>query len=270
MAEDSSARVPRLLYQSFGPPENGEYIVSLRHSLVGIGQAFGVGIEVGTLSGARLGEKQHRVFHLGAGAQLVAQLYAARYLGFDAAVIGNIQDPGLYEARQACPFPVAGLLESTLTATRPFAATIGLITTTAVTIPLIRERVLMYGDERRVRSVRPLGVALPSLLHSFGEPSRADELLRTFADRARDAVADGCEVIIPAAGMLAELLAARLGATAAWDIGVGAPIANPVFLAVSVGASAARLAAAGLPISRAGTYATPPAGALDNFFRGAP
>jgi Asp/Glu/hydantoin racemase len=160
------------------------------------------------------------------------------------------------------------LLESTLTATRPFAATVGLVTSNALTIPLLRERILIYGDERRVRSVLPLGVALPSLLRSFAEPSEADTLVSAFADRAREAVSAGCEIIVPASGMVAELLAARLGKTAAWDLGAGAPIVNPVFLAVAVAATAAGLAAVGLTTSRAGTYAAPPADALDAFFRG--
>lgn len=90
----SSSDVP-LLYQSFGPPTNRDYLASLRRSLDGIGQRFGAAIEVGTLDDARLSEKQHRAFHLAAAARLVAQLYAARERGFGAAVIGNIQDPGL-------------------------------------------------------------------------------------------------------------------------------------------------------------------------------
>ncbi len=242
------------------------YLEHLERSLAGASETFGVSIRVGTIGGTQLAQKQHRVFHLAAGAQLVAQLYRECARGIDAAIIGNIQDPALYEARQACSVPVVGLLESALTATRPFAATLGFITTTALTIPLVRERILTYGDERRVVSMAPLGVRLPALLDAFTHPSDADALIATFTERARTAVERGSELVVPAAGMLAELLASRLGPGASWDLGVGAPVLNPVFTAVAAAASAARLATSGLQVSRAGTYAAPPTDLLREFF----
>lgn len=70
-------------------------------------------------------------------------------------------------------------------------------------------------------------------------------------------MAAGAEIVVPASGILATLLAARHGYAAAWDLTLGAPVVDPVWLAVAAAASGARLQKAGLYVSRAGTYDVP-------------
>ncbi len=258
---------PRVLYQSFGPPENKDYLDRLATTVEVAGRTFGVRVEIAALTRTLLTQKQHRAFHLAAGAHLLEQVYAAQASGYAAAIIGNIQDPALYECRQVCRFPVVGLLDSALAASRAFAASVGFITTSALTIPLLRERVRQYGDDDRVRSWRTIEIKPSALLAAFTDTVRGDEVWERFTAVSKQAAADGAELLVPASGMLASYLCVRAGDTAGWDVGVSAPVLNPVFSAVAHAAGAARLAQAGLPISRAATYSSPDVGALKEFFR---
>lgn len=258
---------PRVLYQSFGPPENKDYLDRLAKTVAVAGATFGVQVEIASLTRTLLTQKQHRAFHLAAGAHLLEQVYAAQASGYAAAIIGNIQDPALYECRQVCRIPVVGLLDSALAVSRAFAASVGFITTSALTIPLLRERVRQYGDEDRVRSWRTIEIKPPALLAAFTDRARGDDVWDRFVAVARESAADGAELLIPASGMLASYLCVRAGDSAGWDIGAGAPVLDPVFSAIAHAASAAGLAKAGLPISRAATYSSPDPEALKEFFR---
>ncbi|HZP96411.1 MAG TPA: aspartate/glutamate racemase family protein [Candidatus Limnocylindria bacterium] len=257
----------RVLYQSFGPAENRDYLDRLGQTLAVCGRLFDVEVDVAPLRGTLLTQKQHRAFHLAAGAQLLEQLYHAQAKGYAAAVIGNIQDPALYESRQVLTIPVLGLLESGLVQTRTFATSLALITTSRLTMPLLRERVRQYGDEARVRAWRTIEIPLPRLLEAFSDDRRGARIWDDFVATAKLAAADGAELIVPASGMLTSFLCVRAGDAAGWDVGAGAPVVNPVFTAIAAAASAARLARAGLPVSRAGTYASPDPDVLRQFFR---
>lgn len=255
----------RILYQSFGPPANRAYLDSLRLTLDGTGRACRATVEIGTLRGTALAEKQHRAFHLAAGADLLVEIHAAAGRGYDAAVIGNIQDPALFESRQVSAIPIVGLLESVLSTTRPFGATVGLMTTGRLTIPLIRERILVYGERDRVSAIRSADVALPELLRSFTDRPLRRRILKSVREAAARVVEEGAEIVVAGSGMLAELLNAE-ARERGLDLGVSAPCLDPVQIAVSAAVAAARSAALGSVVARSGTYAAPTADALAAFF----
>lgn len=255
----------RILYQSFGPLANRAYLDSLRLTLDGAGRACDVQVDIGTLRDAVLTEKQHRAFHLAAGAQLLEEVHRAEAKGYAAVVIGNIQDPALYECRQICAIPIVGLLGSVLSTTRPFGARIGLVTTGRLTIPLIRERILVYGERERVAAIRSADVPLPDLLCSFTDPELRSAIVGRFRDAAERTVEDGAELVVAASGMLAELLNAGARERRP-DMELSAPLLDPVVVAVAAAAAAARLAFAGAAISRIGTYAAPTPESLATFF----
>lgn len=258
---------PRILYQSFGPSENKDYLDRLAKTVAVAGALFDVAVEIVPLEGTRLTQKQHRAFHLAAGARLLEQLHRAESKGYAAMIIGNIQDPALFEARQVLGVPVVGLFESALALGRAFGTSVGVITTSKLTIPLLREHVRQYADDDRVRAWRTIEVPLPRLLEAFTNEARSREVTEAFAAAAKSVASDGAEVIVPGSGMLTSYLCVRSGDTAGWDLGVGIPVLNPIFTAVAHAATAARLARAGLPISRAGTYAAPDPDSLREFFR---
>lgn len=248
----------RILYQSFGPETNRDYVAALARSVAAAGAAYGATVEVRGTAGAVLGEKQYRAFHLAAGAELLRSVHAAQADGFDAAVIGNIQDPALYECRQICRVPVVGMLEALVTATRPFGAQLGLVTSGRRVQPLLRERLLLYGDVGRVRVLDTVETPLTDIARAFSDPAASRAVAGHFHEVAARAAAQGVELIAPASGILAMLLATVHGDAAAWDLGIGVPVVNPVWLAVGSAVLAARSARAGLPVSRVGTYEGPP------------
>jgi len=262
----SEAPPLRILYQSFGPETNRDYVAALGRSVAAAGRAYGTEVTLRGLAGAVLAEKQHRAFHLAAGAELLDSVHRGEADGFDAAVIGNIQDPALYECRQVCRIPVVGMLESLLATTRPFGASLALITTGARVQPLLRERVLLYGEEHRVRAIESVEIPLAEIARAFADGAAARSCVERFRAAAVRAADTGAEIVAPASGILATLLAAQHGDAAAWDLSAGAPVANPVWLAVAAAASAARSARAGLAVSRHGTYESPPPADLERYF----
>lgn len=257
---------PRIVYQSFGPEDNRGYLDALRATVTAAAAAHGAQIEVRALEGAVLAQKQHRAFHLAAGAALLDAIHAAEAGGAQAAVIGNIQDPALYECRQVCAIPVVGLLETALAGTRPFGANVALVSTSRRTHALLRERALVYGEERRVHSITSADLPLTDIARAFTDDGIARACLERFRNVAAAAVAAGAEIVVPASGILATLLAARHGHAAAWDLTLGAPVVDPVWLAVAAAASGARLQKAGLFVSRAGTYDAPAKADAERYF----
>ena len=262
----SEARPLRVLYQSFGPETNRDYVAALGRSVAAAGRAYGADVEVRGTAGAVLAEKQHRAFHLAAGAEVLDSVHRGEADGFDAAVIGNIQDPALYECRQVCRIPVVGMLESLLATTRPFGTSLTLITSGTRVQPLLRERVLLYGEEHRVRAIETVEIPLAEIARAFADPAAARSCVDRFRAAAVRAAGAGAEIVAPASGILATLLAVQHGDAAAWDLGAGVPVANPVWLAVASAASAARSARAGLAVSRRGTYESPPPADLERYF----
>lgn len=256
----------RIRYQSFGPEDDRGYRQALARLVAAAGDDSRVSVEVRGLEGSVLARKQHRAFHLAGGADVLDAVHAAEADGVAAVAIGNIQDPALAECRQVCSIPVVGLLESSLATTRPFGANVGLVTTRSFTHALLRERVLVYGEERRLHSIRTSDLAIPQLELAFTDRDVAAAADAQFRAVAAGAVAEGCEIVVPASGILATLLASLHGNAAAWDLGVGSPVANPVWLAIAAAASAARVHRAGLEVSRSGSYGAPDPAVLAEYF----
>lgn len=115
--------------------------------------------------------------------------------GVDAAVIGAFTDPGLDAAREVMPFPVVGLLESSVFLAAQLGARIGLVYGGTRMIPGVEERLRAIGLRDRVCGIRtpPDGV----------RPSETSDVLRVFGGVARDlVVTDRAEVIVLGGGKL--------------------------------------------------------------------
>ena len=258
----------RLLYQSFGPPDNAAYLGALRRVLGAAGSAHGITVELGALARARLGQKQHPAFHLAAGSDVLDAVLAAEASGISAAVIGNIQDPALYESRQLCEIPVVGMLESSMAVALSIGRSVALVTTAEATLPLLEDRLRQYGHAERVHSVRPMRRGLAAVSDSFDGPDARAHALAEFRTIAAAAVGSGEEVVIPASGMLASLISVDGGSVAAWDLEVGAPVLNPVWLAVAAGAQMATAYEHGLTTSRRRMFKRPEAAEIDAYVAG--
>jgi hypothetical protein len=257
-----------VLYCSFGPASNSGYFTALSRLVGSTAERLGTAAELASLDGARFTTKQLRVFHPLDTHLLLRGIYQRAQRGdVGAVVIGNIQDPGLYEARQACTMPVVGLLESVVTAVRPFGASIGLLASSARTVPLLRERLRQYQAADIVAAIEVCGPELATWGQAFTtEAARAAALDCVLAAAGRAAAA-GAELVVPASGIVAVLLSAVWAGDAAWTPSAGLPpLLNPVYTAMAHAVMSMSLQAAGLPVSRAGSYAAPSAEELRSFF----
>ena len=157
-----------VLYCSFGPASNSGYFTALSRLVRSIGERLGAAVECASLEGSRFTTKQLRVFHPLDTHLMLRNIYLRAQRGdVGAVVIGNIQDPGLYEARLACTVPVVGLLESAVTAVRPFGASVGLLASSAPTVPLLRERLRQYQASDIVASIEVCGPELGTWGQAF-------------------------------------------------------------------------------------------------------
>lgn len=264
-----AGRDQTVLYRSFGPASNTDYFSALSRLLGVVSRWLDVPIELRGLDGAVFATKQFRVFHPRDTHAMLRDIYERDREGVGCVVIGNIQDPGLFEARQACAAPVIGLLESSLRTLAPFGTSVGLLASSARAMPLIRERIRQYGVHGDLVTVHACGPPLGTWAGAFVDDETRSIALGSIFEAADKAVAEGAELLVPASGIVATLLATAWGDKAAWRPRESLPpIVNPIFTAVAHGVMSMRLRAAGALISRDGTYASPARADLEELFYG--
>lgn len=129
--------------------------------------------------------------------------------GADAAVIACFDDTGLWELRATAGIPVIGIGEAAYTAAMLAGRRFSVVTTLAVSIPVLEDNLTRYGFAARCARVRASGVPVLELeADPEGSAERvAAEIARAVAEDGIDAVVLGC------AGMadLAARMAARFG-----------------------------------------------------------
>lgn len=138
---------------------------------------------------------------------LLAQLGAASRTGADAIVIACFDDTGLDQIRAAAHCPVLGIGQSAYTMARLLGRRFSVVTTLAVSVPVIRDNIHHQGFAPDCAGVRPTG--LPVLQVEAG----GEAVIRRIADEiALAADQDGATAaILGCAGMagLRQDLAAR-------------------------------------------------------------
>lgn len=256
----------RISYHSFGPESNRAYVDALRRVLEEEGRRLGIETRLVTTSQSSVGGKQYRSLHPLDIAELTYSVWRAVDEGASAVVIGNIQDPGLYECRQLVNVPVIGLLESAIATAMPFGARIGLITTHDRVNALIRERLSAYGLSSRVVAIEALNVELTDLSSSLSEDVSAS-LVNAVERTVASLRTAGAEFVVAASGMLAVALnlASRSQGPLASRLR-SQRIASPIPFALSAAHMAGALASR-VEISRVGTYASPPLDEVLRYFR---
>lgn len=137
--------------------------------------------------------------------QVLGNVLRAEAEGFDAVVLGSYSEPFLREARSAVDIPIASMAEATLLVGCSVAAKAALITVTDDIAYMAERLVATHRLGERVACVRRVDppVDEAELLAMFADPSAFVEL---FVEQARRAIADRADVIIPAEGVLNELL----------------------------------------------------------------
>lgn len=185
-------------------------------------------------------------------AQFVENAMRAQRGGFDAFAMSCFGDPGLDACRSVVEIPVVSSFQTSLLVASLVGKAFGLLTVDEPAARRARDRIRSYGYSDSVATVVsfPAGFDEYVLDRAFNDGSA---FLTQFEGVARQALAAGADVIIPAEGVLNTLLV-RKGVS---QFG-GAPVLDSFGALMSLAEMMVRLRAAGLSTSRIGAYARPP------------
>jgi Asp/Glu/hydantoin racemase len=193
----------RICYQSFIDPEEDPQYTALLQAYLDSVAGPGVTYEV---VGMRPPDKKlHRISEYRCGAHVIRGAVRAREAGFDAYAIGHFQDGGLAEARSAVDIPVSGLGEASLLFGCSLGRKIGLITINPLFESWHEEQVVAYGLTGRVGAIRALETTPSLYMQACTDDDALAQLLADFKAEAARIAGDGCDVVIPAGGLIATI-----------------------------------------------------------------
>jgi allantoin racemase len=134
--------------------------------------------------------------------------YQAQEQGYDAFVVGSYSEPYLREIRSLVDIPVASLAESTFLVGCSLGKYQALIANVPDVARIVRGSVEKHGLRDRVAGVYSLDPPLnePELVRAYHDPG---PLLDGFTRIAQQSIDAGADVIIPAEGVLSELVYAN-------------------------------------------------------------
>jgi allantoin racemase len=118
----------------------------------------------------------------------------------DAVVIACFDDTGLAELKARSPVPVVGIGEAGFLAAMLVAERFSVVTTLAVSLPVIEANLAAYGWSGRCARVRASGVPVLDL-----EGAEAKVVETVAAEIARAVAEDGCAAIVLGCAGMAEL-----------------------------------------------------------------
>ncbi|MGV6874741.1 aspartate/glutamate racemase family protein [Pseudochelatococcus sp. B33] len=179
---------------------------------------------------------------------LVELAVEAERQGYDAFVMGSFSEPFLREMRTAVDIPVVSLTEAALLTGCSLGAQIGLISNAPNVAYMTRLSVAKHHLEARVLDATSLSPGMDeyALIAARDEPSA---LIAAFTETARGLIDRGADVIVPAEGVMAEILA-RQGLKR-----IDKAVVVDIFAAAwSHALSLVRLNRAGIGTSRAWAY----------------
>ncbi len=195
-------------------------------------------------------------YHLVLGHAIEAA-YQAEQQGFDAFVVGSYSEPFLREIRSLVDIPVASMAESTFLVACSLGKYQALITNTPGIARIVSTQVQKHGLRERVTGVYSIDPPLTENALAVAYQD-AGELIDGFLQVAGRAVDAGADVVIPAEGVLAELL---------WANGVESVNGVPVMDSLGVAWHYAEMLVGlwrrtGLRVGRRWEYPRPPADML--------
>lgn len=186
--------------------------------------------------------------------QVIDNIITAEREGYDAVAISCFLDPGLEEARSMVDIPVVSSSETALLIASTVARSFGFLTLDENMAAYLRHLVVHYGFAERVNVVAALDPPIDEfeLDRAFeGSP----EFVERFSAQAKELIADGADIIIPAEGVLNVALVRNNVKTVA-----GAPVLDSYGSLLTLAEAMVRLRrTSGLTVSRVGQFAKPPA-----------
>lgn len=134
----------------------------------------------------------------------------AERAGFDAVMIGTLQEPGLQLARTLTDLPVVGYGQAASFLGRSLGERVGVLAFNEALFPLFRDRLNVHIPDS-VGPIRSLDVTYAEIHASFRDPDLAAPLRSAIEDGCRLLAREGASAIVPGQMLLAE---------AAWRLGV--------------------------------------------------
>jgi allantoin racemase len=192
--------------------------------------------------------------------QIINNAVIAEREGYDAVAISCFFDPGLREARSLVKIPVVSLCETALLIGTAMGGRFGLIGLGPEQMFVLSELAERYGATGRIAVALPLvpGVSEDELesIHGGG-----GDLVERVEAVAREAVAQGADVIIPAEGVLNTALMRRGVTTLA-----GVPVMDAYGTLLAHAEMLVKLQRkTGMLVSHSGYYRGPDAAGFDHF-----
>lgn len=125
--------------------------------------------------------------------------------GYDAIVLGSFSEPYLPEIRSLLDIPVISMAEVALQVACTLGETVGLVTVAPAYARRVRMLVRRHGLESRVTLVRAIAGDLDEagLDRAIADPAA---VVGSFRETARQAVADGADVIVASEGVLNQIV----------------------------------------------------------------
>jgi allantoin racemase len=188
--------------------------------------------------------------------QFVRAAQQAQDEGYDAFLIGTIPDTGFEEAASVVDIPVVSFGNASIAFAATLGSRVGIVHFISELRDQIRRNVRVYGYGDLVGPVVQVGTAFHDIMAAYADP---EPLLTAFESAAREAIAQGADVLVPGEGPLNIFLA---------DQGVARVDEVPVVDSLGTCLALAEVRArqfrrTGLRPARAGFYrAQPPSGAI--------
>jgi Asp/Glu/hydantoin racemase len=199
----------KLFYQSFGVSRgtrDGAYGQLLKR-IVESAAAPGTEISINGLGPTRALADQYRYLELVDTAEVMENGLRAQSEGYDAFLVGNIFEPGLHELRELLTIPVLGLRESSVHVACMMGASFSLVNINPKFVRRIIEGITLQGLASRMVSVEKMEVERPGVFdQALRDPAAKAEIVAQFNKAARQGLASGAEVLIPAGGSLMAIL----------------------------------------------------------------
>lgn len=152
----------------------------------------------------------HRLTEWRCAIQAIGSALEAEQEGFDCVVLGHFQDAGLWEMRSALDVPVLGLGEGSMLYACQLGYRFGLVTIHPLFERWHEEQVQRYSLGERFAGVRSMQASVELFVSAFGgDDEAADAIAAQFEEHAAALSAAGAEVVIPAGGFPALLMARR-------------------------------------------------------------
>lgn len=114
--------------------------------------------------------------------------------GYDAAIIACFDDTGLETLKSLCPVPVIGIGEAAFQLAMLLGHRFSVVTTLAVSVPVIERNLLRYGFAGRCAKVRATGIPVLDLEaeRDLAADRIAAEIERAVEEDRCDSIALGC------------------------------------------------------------------------------